>query len=80
MGGFEETVAETKPGAGALWPTYRNTDRGSKTIQTLGSVLTNNNVLPVSHRTATIKDFKRDVLVTFDLQVQHFENAPFGHL
>lgn len=38
MGGFEETVAETKPGAGATWPTYRNTDRGSKTIQTLGSV------------------------------------------
>lgn len=33
-GGFEETVAETKPVAGATWPTYRNTHRGNKTIQT----------------------------------------------
>lgn len=36
---LEEIVAETDPGAGAVWPTYRNADRGSKTIQTLGSIL-----------------------------------------
>lgn len=28
---LEETVAETDPGAGAIRPTYRNADRGSKT-------------------------------------------------
>lgn len=28
---LEETVAETDPEAGAVWPTYRNADRGSKT-------------------------------------------------
>lgn len=32
MGDVEETVAETDPRAGAVWPTYRNADRGSKTI------------------------------------------------
>ena len=35
-GELEETVAETDPWAGAVWPTYRNARRGSKTIQTLG--------------------------------------------
>lgn len=33
-GDLEETVAETDPRAGAVKPTYRNLDRGSKTIQT----------------------------------------------
>lgn len=37
-GDLEETVAETDPKAGAVWPTYRNADRGSKTIKTLGPV------------------------------------------
>lgn len=27
-------MAETDPRAGVVWPTYRNADRGSKTIQT----------------------------------------------
>lgn len=35
-GELEETVAETDPRAGVVWPTYRNAHRGSKTIQTLG--------------------------------------------
>lgn len=37
-GDLEETVAETDRTAGAVWPTYRNADGGSKTIQTLGFV------------------------------------------
>lgn len=37
-GDVQETVAETDPRAGAVWLTYRNENRGSKTIQTLGFV------------------------------------------
>lgn len=43
-GGFEETVAETRPVAGAAWPTYRNIHRGSKTIQTTLLLLSGENI------------------------------------
>lgn len=37
-GDLEETVAESDRSAGAVWPTYRSADGGSKTRQTLGFV------------------------------------------
>lgn len=69
---FEETVAETKPVAGAIWPTYRNTHRGSKTIQTPRRCVSGENITSKLYCAPGVVQQQQE---EFGCQPQHSESA-----